>query len=172
LGGEKVIVDITKAIDFHYPGHSSDYNISTDVYGVQHIIYWGLPDPVPSDSDLQAWWLDYLRSQKKAEIANECEATLSGGYSYADVQKSFPVDPQSWALVLGEYAFLQANENATPQALTATDGSVVTLTRDQFFALVAGARDFVGRAQQKVRDLYAQIDQASTEDAVNAITWS
>lgn len=170
------MMDITKAVEHHYPDLKAGVNfiVSTDAYGEQTLTYWdnGTGKPLPSKDDLNQWWLDYLKAQRKAEITNACEATLSGGFSYTAVGKAFAVDAQSWALILGEYAFLQANADATPQVLTAADGSAVTLTRDQFFALVAGARDFVGQNRQKERDLHAQIDAAKTEDDIQAIQWT
>jgi hypothetical protein len=167
-------LDIKQAVLYQYPNarFGVDFSVGVDVHGNQYLTFWRLDGaPIPSDDDLKNWWLAVVKKKKRDEITNCFNAALAQGFTSTSLGKPFKLDILSFLMMVGEFAYLQYDSYANPQLFKTATGEDIEMNRDQFFTFAREAREFISELKQKEWQLHQAVDNATTEDEVNAIHW-
>lgn len=169
-------MNIGAAIRWKYPDASParDYSVVADPHtGEQTIEFWNLPDPEPTTDQLQQWWVSYLKDAKIAELNDACNQEILAGFTSSALGQphTYGFDYEDQQNLNGQLAILMFDNTITSVNWKTKDAGVLTHTRDQFIQVCKDAEAFKRSRIEKFWNLKAQVQQATTEDQINAITW-
>lgn len=175
-------MNIADAILFKYPNaspiddfHVLDHNDGTG----QQIAFWNVKDskgvvvPQPSSSDLSNWYLSALKVEKKAELSKKCYDMIVGGFtsSALGTAHTYPSDEEAqrnFNTIMNRFAI---DSTFTSVNFKTIDSEYQVHTKTQFIQVFTDGHNYGAQQIAKLNNLKLQIDEASTVDAVNAITW-
>ena len=141
-------------------------------------IDWAQETPIPKadlDAAMPAVSLAKAKAAKRDQINRARDAEEAAGFDY--LGKRFDSDAQAikrlYGAAMAAQAAIAAGAVGTDQFVdwTCADGTVLTMTYAQAAGVIE-AMAVVGNAlHMKARELKAQVEAATTVDAVNAIQW-
>jgi hypothetical protein len=170
-------MDIAAAIAWKYPNARStfDYSVVADPHtGQQSIEFWNVQGaPQPTASDLQNWWIGYLKDAKIAQLNAACAQTIYAGFtsSASGTQHTYSFDDKDQRNFNEQLSIVNADPTITNFKWKTVDAGIITLTRDQFIALCKDAHTFKRSNIERYWNLVDQVQAAQTEADINAITW-
>jgi hypothetical protein len=170
-------MDIGAVIAWKYPNARSgvDYSIVFDVKtGTQTIEFWAVPGaPQPTTTDLQNWWISALQAQKIAQLKSACQQTILAGFtsSCLGAAHQYDFDYQAQMNLTAQYTMLMNDSTITSVMWKTKDAGPLSHTRAQFIQLCKDADNWKWTNVQRYWNLVAQVQAATTEAQINAITW-
>lgn len=169
-------MNIGQIIAWKWPNAAptKDYSVVADpLTGEQHIEFWNLPDPQPTDQDFQSWWVPCLKDSKIAQLKQKCYETIIAGFTStaSGTQHTYGLDEKDQRNLNGQLSILMLDNTITSVTWKTLDAGVITLTRDQFMQLCKDAEAFKRSNIEKYWNLVSQVQAATTVDQINAINW-
>lgn len=170
-------MDIGAAIAWKYPNARSGWDYSVVVNpstGQQSIEFWNVQGaPQPTTSDLTSWWLPALQTLKINSLRNSCYQTIIGGFqsSALGTAHTYDCDEEAQRNLIGAMLKITNDSTITSISWKTRENGYVDHTRAQLQTLYSDAFSFIETNRYKYRDLKAQVLAATTESAINAITW-
>jgi hypothetical protein len=136
----------------------------------EYTIQNGVPVHTPIPDEVK---LANAKQAKQAELKQKLQQTLLAGFtSSADgTERRYgfaPTDQQHWTWLLG---VLTAGTCPNPIMVKDINGTRITMTTDQAKQLCLDAQNFYLTNYQHWDSLEQQVDNATTVDQVNAISW-
>lgn len=163
-----------------YPNiQPSQYELMMQSDGSVKITQWNVTGtPQPNETDVINWWnstgeLTYTKNQKKAQLSASFDATMANGFSSSalGVSHTYPSDLQ--AMIFFNATFNRFNNDSTFTSVNqkTLDAGYLAHTKAQFTQVFNDGHEFGVTQDTKLANLKAQVDAATTVDAINAITW-
>ena len=164
-------MNISQAILWKYPQANPLYDFRVDVVdGTETLVTWSSPDPRPTDTDLQSWWLECRRQQKLTELNGFCQSTIYSGFVGTNGH-SYQFEDKDQGNLTQQMVFLVNDPTITTVDWKTTDVGILTHTRDEFFQVCQDANNFKRTNFGKYWQLEANVKAATTEDEINSINW-
>jgi hypothetical protein len=173
-------MDIVQAILHRYPNASpiTDFHVRDDSDGRgAYLDVWNLPDPRPTDEDLQQWWNEVeLPLAKQAKIAELRQALTNSIATFQSSALGTPhtylADEKSMTLLAAEYSYVTspAYDGQPTPWYTKEEGRVLH-TGEQIQQLFIDGRAHVKTQYAHYDDLVAQAKSANNIDQINSISW-
>jgi hypothetical protein len=166
-------MNMALAIKWKYPQASSqhDYKIANNGDG-QFVSEWNLQEPQPTETELQEWWLEHVRSVKINELKLECEQGILTGFTSSVTGYTYQFDYKDQDNITQQMLFLVNDPTITTVDWKTIDSGIVTHTREQFLAVCSGANDHKRMNMGKYWTKESQVNSATTEVGINAVVWT
>lgn len=157
--------------------NSSNYTVTISGDGSWSITRWDLTDTKPTIDDVTNYWntnmMDYLRDQKKSELDTRCDESIMGGFpsSALGVAHTYPSDFTAMVYFNATLNRFMNDPTFTTANQKTVDAGYLSHTKEQFIKVFNDGHAF-GEAQiAHLNTLKAQVDTATTEADIDAITW-
>lgn len=172
-------MDYGLTLSIMYPNiNKSQYEIMQTADGTIQITRWDPTDvPKPSDSDVVNYWntqmMDYFRSQKKAELSQQCNQAIIAGFSSSalGVAHTYPSDEEAQRNFHSELDRLNYDPNYTASSFKTLDAGYLSHTKAQLIQVFVDGHTYGRQQIAHLNTLKSQIDAAQTQTDLNAITW-
>lgn len=118
--------------------------------------------------------LDELKEQKRIEINHSRDAAEQGGFEYmGKVFDSDQVSCQRISTAAQALQLMNLGEGSDIPVITWTcaDNSTIDLTASDLAGLVIALMEHSNSCHQKATELKEQVEKATTEEELNAISW-
>lgn len=166
-------MEMASAIQYLYPKATNlvDFIIMDNSDGQgQHIAVWNLPDPKPTEQQLQDAWLGYNKQTKLAQLSNACQNAIYGGFKGTDGH-TYQFASQDQLNITQQMLLLVSDSTITTVQWKTEDAGIIPLTRAQFLAMCNDANNFKRQNMGKYWQLAAQVNACTTVDEINNIGW-
>lgn len=172
-------MDYGSALQQMYPNiDKSQYELMVDTAGNFSITKWNVAGTLmPSLTDLQNFWnnnmLPYFKAQKKSELKASRDASVTGGFTSNALGTAHTYLSDATSMVYYNATmnrFLNDSTFTTIKWWT-VDAGYLDHTKTQFFQLFNDGHQFGVDQDEKLAQLNASVDSATTVAAINAITW-
>lgn len=170
-------MNIGQILAWKYPNAipTKDYSVVADpVTGAQSIEFWNVQGaPQPTTTDLQNWWIPCLQNAKINQLKQACQQTIYGGFtsSALGTTHTYGFTEQDQRNLNEQLSILLLDSTITSVNWKTLDAGVLAHTRDQFFQVCKDANAFKRSNIERYWNLVTQVQQATTESQINAITW-
>jgi hypothetical protein len=167
------MTNIALAILSKYPNAipSKDFIIRSNEEG-QYIAEWNLDDSMPTNEELESWYFDFLYEAKREEMSRACnEAILENFFSPA-TGFTFEFKEYDQSNFTQQMLLLIANPSITEVQWKTVDAGIVTLTREQFFAVVEDANIHKRNALSKFWAKEAELKTFTTTEQIQKMEWN
>jgi hypothetical protein len=163
-------MNISQAVRWKYPDAIilSDF-IVEEVNGVQTITRWYLQTEVPTNEELESWWLEYVRSEKLKELNDKCESTICDGFISNNHEYQFDYKDQD--NIGQQLTLLLLDPTINSIQWKTKDAGIVVHTRDEFIAIANDANNHKRLNMGKYWTFEAQLKTLTTESEINSIVW-
>ena len=118
--------------------------------------------------------LDKLKEQKRIEINRYRDAAEQGGFEYlGKVFDSDQISCQRISTAAQALQLMNLSENGNIPVITWTcaDNTTIDLTASDLAGLVIALMEHSNSCHQKATELKEQVEKATTEEELNAISW-
>lgn len=162
----------TLAILWKYPtlDQTKDFRV-TDLFDRQEISDWNNDNPMPTEEDLTAWWLEYTRERKRAEMSRACNLAILGNFVSPSTGYEFEFSEYDQSNMTQQMLLLVADPTVTSVNWKIADQSIVVLTRDQFFGVINDANLHKRENLSKFWQIEAFLKSYTTLDQIEAVKW-
>lgn len=169
------MINLSQAIITKYPNAMpiKDFIVRNDGEG-DYIAYWNYAEePKPLEEEIEAWWFEYRKNQKRREMSEACNQAILGNFFSSSVGYEFEFTEYDQSNMTQQMLLLIADPTITTVNWKIADQSIVTLTREQFFAMVNDAnlhkRNHLSKFWQKEAELktfteFEQIEKMTWDD--------
>lgn len=162
----------TLAIQYMYPNAVIfvDFSVVNDGSGNETIDMWNLSNPQPTDTDLQTAWIGYCKQNKISELNDSCQNTIYSGFTGTNGHK-YQFGEKDQGNLTQQMLFIVNDTTITSVQWKTEDVGILSHTRADFLQVCLDADNFKRSNFGKYWNLESQVNAATTEDAINAITW-
>jgi hypothetical protein len=168
-------MNMTLAILEIYPTLNplQDFIIGYDYESAGYVIReWYVEDVTePTLEELNSAWLSYLKREKINNLNTDCDSTIVKGFVSPSTQFEFEFESHDQNN-LSQQAIVLMNDITIPSISWKTKNQgIQTLTREQFFGIIKESEAHKRYNIGKYWQLKAQVESATTEEAINEINW-
>jgi hypothetical protein len=173
-------MDYGLALNHMFPKiDKSQYELMIDTAGNFYITRWDSTDtPKPNVTDIENYWnstgmLEYFKEQKKSELKAFRDAALTGNFtsSALGAEHTYLSDPTSMVYFNATMNRFLNDSTFTTVKWWTVDAGYLDHDKDQFFKVFNDGHQFGISQDEKLAQLNADVDAATTVDAIDAITW-
>jgi XkdW protein len=165
--------NLSLAIMTKYPNAlpSKDYIVRNDGEG-DYIAFWDYAEePKPTVAEMEAWWFDYRMKEKRREMSEACNQAILGNFFSPSVGYEFEFAEYDQSNMTQQMLLLIADPTITTVNWKIADQSIVTLTREQFFAMVNDANLHKRNNLSKFWQKEAELKTYTTFEQIDEMTW-
>lgn len=151
----------------------NDFLIRDDCDGNgPYIAVWNLPDPQPTQTELEAAWLEVRKKEKIEELNKACEVAIEAGFTSSITSHTYRYNKDEDQInLLDAEAELKNDTSIAGGNWKTLDVGPVYHTRDQLLAVVKEGRWHKKRMVDKYWAKKTAVQKATTEAHINEIIW-
>jgi hypothetical protein len=172
-------MDKVAAILYLFPNaiNHIDFEVRDDMDGRgPYIDIWNLPEPQPTEEELAAAWIEFLKKKKIEELAAACNAACLGYFSSSALGSPHYYSSDSEAQTNFNGAVNLINAGLLQQEeWTCYDENWNRLrimhTKEKILQVFVDGSTYRSEQTSKYNTLLQQVNAATTEEEIAAITW-
>lgn len=165
------------AIQYIYPNAVQfvDFTVQNDGDSRgEYIAMWNLPDPMPTDDDLNNAYFGYQKDSKVEELKVQCQATIYAGFSANTTGHFYTMDDQDQANMTQKMLLIvhDTGNTITSFNVKTKDAGVVMHTRGDFLNVCLEAGNFKESNMERCWGLVNQVMySANVASDLDNINW-
>lgn len=174
-------MDFGLALMQMYPSiNKTQFELIAHPDGMVEITRW---DPIdiaqPTEQQVVDYWnssigsLNYFKQRKKNILSQQCNGTITSGFpsSALGTSHTYPSDDEDQRNFHSEIDRLNLDTSYTTIYFKTLDAGYLAHTVDQFKQVFIDGHTYGRQQIAKLNDLKSQVDLASSEAELDAITW-
>jgi hypothetical protein len=168
--------NIGAALAYQYPNSQTirDHIVRFDPDTQMFILEtWNLTDPIPTEQQIEQWYLEYMRQQKHNELAAARDAAIFSPFQSSALGQPYTYTADHEARV--RYNAILTRFMNDPSFTTASiythEAGFLPHNKQQFIQMWDDGMAHEQAQWDKYNQLIAQLNESTTVDQINSITW-